>query len=337
MKGFFSLLLVFGAATLAAQGSAGSQFVSAIDDELLVRAFATLANDSMQGRRMASPGSIKARAYITAELTRIGVEPLVPGFVATFPGRILESTPTGVSFPFGTINFGTIPSGVGYAWRGVTGSNILGVVRGTEHPDRYIVVSAHYDHIGLFDGQLHPGANDNASGTAALLAIADLLTAAKPKNSIILAFMDGEEYGMLGASAFTRSPPVPIKSILANVNIDMISRSADDILYFVGEKYQPRLSALATTVGGSGIVRIQQGLDGRDSKEDLFRRSDQWAFHQRSIPAVLFTAEELLDYHRPSDIAAKLNIGFYVRAMSAISDFIRRMDESIESFVPVKR
>jgi hypothetical protein len=322
-------VLVAPALAVAQPSAMRPELVAAIDDEMLLKTLANLAADSMQGRKIASPGSLKAREYIVRELGRIGVEPLVPGFVAEFPGSIPHMVPVperrGATSILGQPSQTTVRT-----MRSATGSNILGVVRGTERPDRYIVLSAHYDHLGLLEGQLLTGANDNASGVAAVLTIAELLVAAKPKNSIILAFFDGEEFGMLGSYAFVRKPPVPIRQISANVNLDMIARSKDDVLYFVGERYQPRLAALATVVGESGIVRITPGHDGRDSREDFFRRSDQWPFHQRDIPAVLFTATEIEDYHTRFDVTARVNIGFYIRAVSGIADYLRRLDDDLE-------
>jgi hypothetical protein len=329
-----ALALVLGAVPAAAQQTAAAtEFISAIDDDLLLRAFGALASDSMQGRRIASPGSLKARAFLVGELKRLGVEPLVPDFVSSFPARIPDVAATEQRRGATSILGRQQPSVVN-TMRSATGSNILGVIRGTEHPDRFVVLSAHYDHVGINGGQVYPGANDNASGSAALLAIADLLVAAKPRNSVIIAFFDGEELGMLGSVAFAKNPPMSIKQIAANVNVDMVSRSDDGVLYLVGEKWNARMSAIASVVSSTGIVRIVGGHDGRDSKDDYTQRSDQWTFRERGIPAVLFTAEELADYHRPSDFAGKVNLGFYVRAVSAIADFVRQLDESIdESFL----
>lgn len=338
LLGLFTIVTVAAPARAQVQ-SPRSEFVAAIADDLLLRAFADLSSDSMQGRRIASPGSLKAREYIVRQLKQLGVEPLVPEFIGSFQAQVpdIMSVPAAPQNRGATSILGAPTPTARRLTRSAIGSNILGVVRGTAHPDRYIVVSAHYDHVGIVDGRLHAGANDNASGVAALFAIADLLTAAKPKNSVILAFFDGEELGMLGSKAFTRNPPVPLRQVAANVNIDMIGRTQDDALYFVGEKQQPRMSALASVVSAAGTVRIVPGHDGRDSREDLFQRSDQWTFHQRGIPAILFAAEELEDHHTPRDIAAKVNVAFYIRAVSAISDFVRRLDESLDDVVAKPR
>ena len=315
-----------------------AEFISAIDDELLIKAFANLAADSMQGRRMASPGSLMAREYIVAQLKRMGVEPLVPDYVASFQGRIPEEMPGGVRQSRGaTTILGTPQTALVTTMRGVTGSNILGVVRGTEFPDRYIVVSAHYDHVGIRGGQLHPGANDNASGAAALFAIADLLTAAKPKNSVILAFFDGEEFGMLGSNAFFKNPPLELKRIVADVNIDMVAKNDDGGLYVVGDRTYPGFRPLIDSVAMLGAIAVHPGHDGRDQLEDYFSRSDQWSFHQHGIPAVLLTTGNFADLHRPTDTAFRANIPAYVRAVSAVADFVRRLDESYDQLFPKKR
>src|SRR5690606_5806211 len=106
----------------------------------------------------------------------------------------------------------------------VQGWNVAGVIRGSEHPDRYIVVTAHYDHEGVADGVVWNGADDNASGVAALLELARHFIPRPPRHSIVFLALDGEEQGLLGARAFTADPPVPLKAVAINVNLDMIAR-----------------------------------------------------------------------------------------------------------------
>jgi Zn-dependent M28 family amino/carboxypeptidase len=332
-----ALLAIALAVPAASRGQgAGVEFVSAIDDVLLLRAFANLAADSMQGRRMASPGSLKAREYIVAQLKRMEIEPLVPDYVATFPGRIPEEMPGGVA-RFQTTVGSTPQTAIVTSMRGVTGSNIFGVVRGTEHPERYIVVSAHYDHVGIQGGQLHPGANDNASGAAALFAIADLLTAAKPKNSIVIAFFDGEEYGMLGSNAFFKNPPLNLKQVVANVNLDMLARNDEAGLYVVGSKFYPAFGPIITGAGAIGAITVRAGHEGRDQQEDYYKRSDQLSFHEHGIPAVMLTTGNFEDLHRPTDTAFRANVSAYVRAVSAAAEFVRRLDESYDLLFTKKR
>jgi hypothetical protein len=144
--------------------------VPAISEESLLRSFGVLAADSMEGRRVGTPGSARARAFIIGELTRFGVQPLVPAFSYPFSARSLFSAharvPYGDGVPVPRGHNAPDPKPL------IDGVNIIGVVRGTERPGRYIFVSAHYDHLGVADGQIYNGADDNASGSAGILAIA---------------------------------------------------------------------------------------------------------------------------------------------------------------------
>src|SRR5690606_4458340 len=113
----------------------------------------------------------------------------------------------------------------------LTGANIIGLVEGTRVPDRYFVVTAHYDHVGVHDGQIHNGADDNASGVATLLELAARLKAEPPQHSVLFVALDGEEPGLLGARAFVESPPVPLSAMALNLNFDMTGRPDDGHLW----------------------------------------------------------------------------------------------------------
>ena len=137
----------------------------------------------MEGRKIGTRGGVRARDYLLRAFARIPMLPLGGRFVESF---------TVPGMPAGTT---------------VEGANIVGFLRGTAHPERYIVISAHYDHLGTFSGEIFHGADDNASGTAGVLAVAQWFQAHPPQNSIIIALFDGEEEIELGSKAFVKSPP----------------------------------------------------------------------------------------------------------------------------------
>jgi hypothetical protein len=158
----------------------------ALDSARLMGDLSALAADSMEGRRFGTPGGARARAFLVRAFTQIGLAPVRDGF----------------SIPFVAKEGGELH-----------GANVVGMIRGTKHADRYIVVSAHYDHLGVRGGVIYNGADDNASGTAAVLEMARWFKAHPPENSIVFALFDGEEEGLLGAKAFLENPPVPISAI----------------------------------------------------------------------------------------------------------------------------
>lgn len=218
----------------------------------------------------------------------------------------------------------------------VVGTNILGVVRGTEHPSRFIVVSAHYDHLGAVRDQVWNGADDNASGSAGILAMAEWVATHPPKNSIIYAWFDGEEEGMLGSKAFVNSPPVPIDSIIADVNLDMVSRSNQGELYAMGAKPWPVMQGLVDSVAALGLVTVRQGHD-EPGNGDLVHRSDAGPFSDKRIPVMQFGVEEHVDYHTPRDRVEGVQSEFYFTSIVTATEFVRRLDASLDLIADVRR
>ena len=214
---------------------------------------------------------------------------------------------------------------------------MLGIVRGTERQGRIIVVSAHYDHLGMARGQIWNGADDNASGSAGILAIAEWAVAHPPRNSIIFAWFDGEEEGLLGSEAFVARPPVPLDSIVADVNLDMISRNVRGELFAAGAYRWPVMGPFIDSVAALHLVNLRQGHDGRPDDEDYTLRSDMGPFHTHHIPFVHFGVEEHDDYHRPTDRVERIQPEFYYGAVVTAADFIRRLDASLDIVEAARR
>ena len=158
---------------------------SVIDAPQLLRDLQTLSADDMQGRQVGTPGGEKARAFVIERFKASGLVPFGASFESPF----------------------TFTAGRGAQQAERKGVNVIGRIEGTRSRDRYIVISAHYDHIGVRNGEVANGADDNASGTAALFALAKYFTAHRPANSLIFAAFDGEESGLRGARAFVAAPP----------------------------------------------------------------------------------------------------------------------------------
>ena len=197
-------------------------------------------------------------------------------------------------------------------------ANVAGLLPGSD-PQRaaeYIVIGAHYDHLGLGgpeslaaspDGQIHHGADDNASGTAALLELARVMAASrgKFKRSIVFVAFSGEELGLLGSAAYTNHPPVPLASTVAMLNMDMVGRLRDGSLFIGGlgtsPAWKPLIERLNAAETGSGSrFQLQFGQDG-------FGPSDHQSFYVKDIPVLFFFTSTHDDYHKPSDTADKIN------------------------------
>jgi Zn-dependent M28 family amino/carboxypeptidase len=220
----------------------------------------------------------------------------------------------------------------------VSGFNVAGVIKGTTFPDQYIVVTAHFDHIGAVGpgAQCRPtgadsicnGADDNASGTAGLLALARSFMTERPAHSLLLVAFDAEESGDLGSNAWVAAPPVPLSELLVDVNMDMVGRNAKNQLYAAGPTKYPALRPLVEATIACSPIRLTIGHDSPgEMGSDWTSQSDQAAFDAKGIPFVYFGEEDHSDYHRATDHADRLMPGFYVAAVRDVADFIRRFDQ----------
>lgn len=209
--------------------------------------------------------------------------------------------------------------------------NVVGIVEGRAGTSEMVVVGAHLDHDGIDEtGRIYNGADDNASGTAAVIAMASAFARAaargtRPARTVVFALWNGEEKGELGAEYFV-AHPVPARRIVANINLDMIGRDEDipdpddpryrgfvktrasdntNVVHLLGYSYAPDLARAAEVANESIHLVIKQDFDR--GAQDLVRRSDNWAFLQRGIPAVFLTTGLHPDYHTPDDDTGKID------------------------------
>lgn len=249
-----------------------------------------------------TPENAKARAFLVSEMRRLGLAQLNGTYEQPFamPRRNRPDS--------------------------VRGANVVAVVRGRTAPERYLVVTAHYDHVGTRNGNIFNGADDNASGTAALLQMAAHFQRNRPAHSIIFAFFDAEEMGLTGARAFVDNPPVPLAQIIANVNMDMVARGDNGLLWAVGTTPYPQMRPIVEATPSDARVTVKMGFDTGTGRDNWTSLSDQGAFHAKGIPFVYFGVEDHPDYHQPGDDPEKVNAGFYYGAARTIAAFVTRLD-----------
>ena len=219
--------------------------------------------------------------------------------------------------------------------------NIVAVIEGSDPvlKDEYIVISAHYDHMGLglpdASGDfIYNGADDNGSGSINLLGQALAMKEAKkagvgPKRSVILLHVTAEEVGLLGSRYYSDNPTVPIESIIANINTDMIGRVDDDFkergvdnyVYVIGAEIissdlNNRLSEASEIRGNQ--LELSMRFNDLDDRNQFYRRSDHWNFGRLGIPFVFFFSGVHADYHQPSDTPDKITYGPYAKRAQLI-------------------
>jgi Zn-dependent M28 family amino/carboxypeptidase len=203
--------------------------------------------------------------------------------------------------------------------------------RGTRHPERWLVVTAHYDHLGVQGGQVYNGADDNASGVAALLAMAAHLRQVPPGHSVLFALLDSEESGLQGAAALLEAPPVPVEAMLVNVNLDMVGRSARRELYVTGPAHRPWLVPFVRGAACRTPVRLVLGHDaGSATQDDWTSQSDHFRFHSRGIPFVYLGVEDHPDYHRPTDDVERVDLAFLAGAAQAAIALVEALDAGLD-------
>jgi len=206
-------------------------------------------------------------------------------------------------------------------------ANVVGYVPGTT--SEYLVVGAHYDHLGNgeqfslsadHNGAMHPGADDNASGTAAVLAIARWFGAQPPmRRGVVLVAFAGEEVGLLGSTWFTHSPPLPLGSATAMLNMDMIGRMREKSLTVGGVESGSGLRSVVESVAKAYPFELQTG------SQAVYGSSDHTAFLAHGIPSLFFFTGLHADYHRPSDTADKIE----KRNTALIADMVAEITASL--------
>jgi len=283
------------------------------DSRALLDDLRVLSADDMQGRQTGTRGGEKARAFVVRRFRESGVVPFGSSYEQpfTFAGRGPNTT--------------------------VTGANVIGYIEGSREPRRHIVISAHYDHIGTRNGLIFNGADDNASGTAALFALAGYFAIDRPSNSLIFAAFDAEEIGHRGSRFFLQHAPVDAGLLAVNLNADMIGREPDNRLFVVGTATQPFLRPVIDAVAARSPVRLLTGHEDPGRPEDWTRDSDHYSFMQAGIPAPYFGVEDFDEHHQATDDYATMTFDFYVRAVETLVRVVEEFDADLDAVEAIAR
>ncbi len=277
-----------------------AQYISTITSEELRTHLTIVASDEMEGRNTGSEGQKKAGRYL-----------------------IDQHKSNGLSYPKGATNFyQKVPSEYmkkGFSPKLNDSENIWTFIEGSEFPDEIVVVSAHYDHVGVKNDEVYNGADDDGSGTVALLEIAQAFQLAKkegngPKRSILILHVTGEEYGLHGSRYYSENPLFPLKNTVADVNIDMIGRRDDlhkdtnNFVYIIGSDYlSTDLYKLCEEVNKKHIkLDLDYKYNDRNDPNRFYYRSDHYNFAKNGIPSVFFFSGIHEDYHKPTDEVDKI-------------------------------
>ncbi len=205
--------------------------------------------------------------------------------------------------------------------KNVETENVVAIIPGSETPDEFIVISAHLDHVGVKNGEIYNGADDDGSGNVAMLEIAEAFQIAVnenngPKRSIVFLHVTGEEKGLLGSRYYTENPIYPLEKTVANLNIDMIGRldpkrtdKDPNYIYLIGsDKLSVELHELSENVNRKYTNLILDYTFNADNDPNRFYyRSDHYNFAKNNIPVIFYFNGTHEDYHQPTDTADKIN------------------------------
>lgn len=271
-----------------------------------------LAADDLGGRAIGTEGEEKAAEYLAKEFEKIGLQPKgTEGFFQSF-------TVSKPSNPHEEAVIGTDGAGI-------TGRNVVGFL--DKKSDKTIIIGAHFDHLGMGgsgslhrgDSAIHNGADDNASGTAALLALAEILKHEELSSNVLFIAFSGEENGLWGSNYFVKNPTIELASVNYMINMDMVGRlNEEKSLAVYGVGTSPSFPSVLDPVNSDSlkIVTTESGVGP----------SDHTSFYLQDLPVLHFFTGQHEDYHKPGDDSDKINYEGLVKVIRYISRVIDQLD-----------
>ncbi len=275
-------------------------YINSITESELKVHLNIIAADTMEGRDTGSEGQKKAGRYLVEQYKKDGI-PFPKGadsYYQKVPAAFMNKD-SGENLP--------------------DSANIWAFIEGSEKPNEIVVVSAHYDHVGIKNGEVYNGADDDGSGTVSLLEIAQAFEKAKkeghgPKRSILILHMTGEEHGLYGSEYYSENPLFPIANTVADVNIDMIGRrdelhkDSNNYVYLIGSDYlSTDLYKICEAVNTKYThLNLDYKFNDRKDPNRFYYRSDHYNFAKHGIPVVFLFNGVHADYHQASDEVDKI-------------------------------
>ena len=297
MKTLFSFLtLMLGITTSYAQWETAKTYADTIEEEDLRQLLYVYASDYFQGRETGTLGQKRAVSFLKE----------------FYQNRAIAAAE-------GTEDYFQ-PMNLNIKGKDIATENVVAIIPGSEKPEEYLVISSHLDHIGIHEGQINNGADDDGSGSVALLEIAEAFQKAVaegngPKRSIIFLHVSGEEKGLLGSKYYTNNPLYPLTQTIANLNVDMIGRTDPkrtegkrNYVYLIGsDRLSTELHQISEAANAATLnVELDYTYNAPDDPNRFYFRSDHYNFAKNNIPVIFYFNGTHADYHRPSDTVDKI-------------------------------
>ena len=337
MKKFNTLLLILALSVSCSQENASDKYAESITSEELSDLIYEFSSDKFEGRNTGEPGQklavefirdfYKSNNIIKADNT----EDYFQKFLVDFQSRQVTRPDN--------INQDNID------W--VKTENVAAIIEGSTYPNEYIVLTAHLDHVGTENGEIFNGADDDGSGSMALLEIAEAFKLAeldgnRPKRSIVILHVSAEEKGLLGSKYYSENPLYPLDDTITNLNLDMIGRTDptrssnnDEYIYLIGtDRLSTMLHETSEKVNNRTVkLELDYRFNAWDDPNRFYERSDHWHFAKNNIPVIFYFSGTHEDYHQPTDTAEKIRYDLLTKRTRLIFHTaweIANMDERIE-------
>jgi hypothetical protein len=305
---FYTFGFFFFAACSSSQNTAkeienandASKYAATITAENLKTHLYIFASDEFEGRNTGEPGQKKAIKYLKDFYVSQQIKSPLGGddYYQEVPAEFLNKN-TGGELK--------------------DSENVLAFIKGTEKPDEIVVISAHLDHEGIKDGKIYNGADDDGSGSMAILEMAEAFKMAVkegngPKRSILFLHVTGEEKGLLGSKYYTENPIFPLSNTVCNLNIDMIGRidkahkKDSNYLYLIGsDKLSTELHQISDSINTKYTnIHLDYKYNDEDDPNRFYYRSDHYNFAKHNIPVIFYFNGTHKDYHKPTDTPDKI-------------------------------
>ena len=269
----------------------------------------TFASDEFQGRDTGKPGQKKAANYLKDNYMKMEI-----------------ASPLG-----GEDYFQDIPSSF-FNNKYHDSENVVAFIKGSEFPEEIVVISAHYDHVGMdSEGNIYNGADDDGSGTVSILEIAEAFKEAQndgyqPRRSILFLHVTGEEKGLLGSDYYTKNPIFPLENTVTDLNTDMIGRidpkheDNPNYIYLIGsDKLSTQLHELSEEVNNKYTqFDLDYTYNDENDPNRFYYRSDHYNFAKHNIPVIFYFNGTHADYHQPTDTPDKIEYDLMARRAQLI-------------------
>ncbi len=337
MKKFNTLLLILTLSVGCSQENASDKYAESITSEELSDLIYEFSSDKFEGRNTGEPGQ------------KLAVE-----FIRNFyrSNNIIKADNTDDYFQKFLVDFDsrqvTRPDNINednIDW--VKTENVAAIIEGSTYPNEYIILTAHLDHVGIEGGEIFNGADDDGSGSMALLEIAEAFKLAeldgnRPKRSIVILHVSAEEKGLLGSKYYTDNPLYSLDETITNLNVDMIGRTDptrnsnnDEYIYLIGtDRLSTMLHETSEKVNYKTVnLELDYRFNALDDPNRFYERSDHWHFAKNNIPVIFYFSGTHEDYHQPTDTAEKIRYELLTKRTRLIFHTaweIANMDEKIE-------